>query len=105
MLLSKKILDYQLYDISGRYDAGWFDSGLEKWLYKEFLFNAFNKDEIDRLEEMNISYQSVSISDDFYQDDEGYENQHYNIYDYVVKIAGVNSAFLTNQYVDKDVGI
>lgn len=85
LLLSKKILDYQPYAISGRYDDGWFDSGLEKWLHKEFLFNAFNRDEIDKLEEMNIPYQTVSISDDYSRDDDGYENQCYNIYNLETK--------------------
>lgn len=85
LLLSKKILDYQPYGLSGRYDDGWFDSGLEKWLHKEFLFNAFNRDEIDKLEEMDIPYQTVTIRDDYYHDDEGYDNQRYDIYDYETK--------------------
>ena len=89
ILVSKYILDYKPFGVSSNWlDDSWFDSELEKWLHKEFLFNAFARNEIDQIVEMEVPYQGVHVSDDF--EDEtgtgyGQQVQRHDITDFETK--------------------
>ena len=92
ILVSKRILDFKPYfdpKENHDYSGAWFDSYLELWLHKEFMFKAFNRYDFDFLKDINIEYQDVNINEeggsiDYDEFGTTVSNYYYN-YDYKTK--------------------